>query len=374
MLLLWVSILLLTGVAILSVLVPLGRRPSAATAVAQSKSVYLDQLAELEREAAAGRIGETEAAATRAEIARRLLTSERDLERDTLALSGDSRRLRRGAALVALIAVPAFSLSLYLGLGHPELPSQPLAPRLAAAPNAQNIDELVARVEEHLAAEPEDGRGWDVIAPVYLRLGRARESVRAYQSAIRILGASAERLNGLGEALLVAENGMVTKDAREAFEKARAADPSAAGPRFYLALARRQQGDLAGATAEWRAMLADAPADAPWRPVIEDALRETQIANAPDSDTGEAIRALPADEQTAMIETMVARLAERLKTEPEDFAGWLRLARSYAVLGRPADADEAAKSAVAAARGPAETAEAEALVAELAAKGETTTQ
>ena len=372
--LLWISILVLTGIAILSVLAPLGRRPAAATAVAQSKSVYLDQLAELERDASAGRIGETEAAATRAEIARRLLVSEHDRERDAQALSGSSRALRRGAALIALIAVPALSLAIYLGLGRPELPSQPLGPRLAAAPQAQNVNELVARVEQHLAADPEDGRGWDVVAPVYLRLGRAQDSIRAYQAAIRILGPTAQRLSGLGEAIMVAENGVVSKAAREAFEKARAADPSAAGPRFYLALARRQLGDLAGAAADWRALLDEAPADAPWRPVIEDALRETQVASAPQSEAGAAIRALPADDQTAMIETMVARLAERLKTEPDDFAGWLRLARSYSVLGRPADADAAANSALAAARDPAETAAAEALVAELAAKRETTTQ
>ena len=370
--LLWVSIALLTGVAILSILAPLGRRPSA-PADGQARSVYLDQLTELDRDLGAGRIGEAEAAATRAEIARRLIASDREQGQE-LPPAGESRGLRRGAALVALIAVPVVSLTLYLGLGHPELHSQPLAPRIAAVPQTQDIEGLVARVEAHLAAAPEDGRGWDVIAPVYLRLGRPQDSARAYSAAIRILGPSPQRYNGLAEALIASENGVITKDAREALEMASAADPSAPGPRFYLALARRQQGDTSGAIAEWKALLADAPADAVWRPVIEDALREAELAGAPASETGQAIRALPAGEQTAMIETMVAGLAERLKSKPDDFAGWLRLSRSYAVLGRPVDAGAAAKSAVAAARSPAEKAEAEALAAELAAAGETTTQ
>jgi cytochrome c-type biogenesis protein CcmH len=371
-LLLWVSIALLTGVAILSILAPLGRRPAVA-ADGQARRVYLDQLAELDRELGAGRIGEAEAAATRAEIARRLIASEREQGRE-LPAAGESRGLRRGAALIALIAVPVVSLSLYLGLGHPGLRSQPLAPRIAAAPQTQDIEALVARVEAHLAAAPEDGRGWDVIAPVYLRLGRPQDSARAYAAAIRILGPSAQRYNGLGEALIASENGVITKDAREAFEAASAAEPSAPGPRFYLALARRQQGDTSGAIQDWTALLAEAPADAAWRPVIEEALREAEIASAPASETGEAIRALPAGEQTAMIETMVAGLAERLKSEPEDFAGWLRLSRSYAVLGRPSEAGAAAQSAVAAARNPEEKAEAEALAAELATAGETATQ
>lgn len=369
--LLWVSIALLTGVAILSILAPLGRRPSA-PADGQARRVYLDQLAELDRDLGAGRIGEAEAGATRAEIARRLIVSESEQSQEN-SPAGESPRLRRSAALVALIAVPVVSLSLYLGLGHPALRSQPLAPRIAA-PQTQDIEGLVARVEAHLAVAPEDGRGWDVIAPVYLRLGRPQDSARAYSAAIRILGPSAQRYNGLGEALIASENGVITKDAREALEMASAADPTAPGPRFYLALARRQQGDTEGAIQDWTVLLAEAPADAVWRPVIEEALREAEIASTPASETGEAIRALPAGEQTAMIETMVAGLAERLKSEPEDFAGWLRLSRSYAVLGRPSEAGAAAQSAMDAARNPAEKAKAEALAAELAAAGETATQ
>ena len=114
---------------------------------------------------------------------------------------------------------------------------------------------LVAKVEEHLAAHPEDGRGWDVIAPVYLRLGRADDAARAFQNAIRLLGSTAERQTGLGEAILSAEGGIVTADARTAFEAAQRLDPAAPGPRFFLALAAEQEGEAAAA--------ADALADAP---------------------------------------------------------------------------------------------------------------
>ena len=47
---------------------------------------------------------------------------------------------------------------------------------------------------------------------------------------------------------------------------------------------------------------------------------------------------LPPVERQKMIETMVASLADRLRTEPADADGWARLIRSYMVLGRADDA------------------------------------
>jgi len=43
---------------------------------------------------------------------------------------------------------------------------------------------------------------------------------------------------------------------------------------------------------------------------------------------------MSAEDRQSMIETMVAGLAEKLKENPKDKAGWRRLVRSYGVLGR----------------------------------------
>lgn len=43
----------------------------------------------------------------------------------------------------------------------------------------------------------------------------------------------------------------------------------------------------------------------------------------------------------ARFETLAERLAQRLKTQPDDAEGWAMLGRSYSVLGRPADAVQA---------------------------------
>ena len=178
--------------------------------------VYRDQLAELERDKAEGRISESEAEAARAEIARRLIAADAEANADA-AQPSQSTTPRRAVALVALIGIPALSLFLYLALGDPTLPGMPLAARLTAPTAPDDIETLIAKVEEHLAQEPEDGRGWEVIAPVYLRLGRADDAAQAYRNAIRILGSNAARQSGLGEAILDAEGGIVTEEARTRF-------------------------------------------------------------------------------------------------------------------------------------------------------------
>ena len=238
--LLWILIALLTAAAILAVLLPLSRPPAADEAADHATRVYRDQLLELERDKQEGRISDSEGEAARAEIARRLIAV--DAEAKSVEPAHASPTARRAIALVALIGVPLLSLSLYLALGSPSLPGLPLAARLDDSAAPQDIDTLVAKVEQHLAEQPEDGRGWDVIAPVYLKLGRADDAVRAYRNAIRIVGSTAERQNGLGEAILASEDGIVTDDARKAFQAARDLDPKAPEPRYFLGLAAEQEG------------------------------------------------------------------------------------------------------------------------------------
>jgi cytochrome c-type biogenesis protein CcmH len=158
---------------------------------------------------------------------------------------------------------------------------------------------------------------------VYSRLGRDADAATAWSQAITLLGATAEREGNLGEALVTAAGGTVTPQAKDAFEKARDLAPADPRPQFYLALALSQSGDKAGATSAWRTLIDTAPKDAPWLP-----LARQEFA------------------KVAGPEGMVASLAARLKTTPDDPEGWAQLVRSYMVLGRADDA----RAALAAAR------------------------
>ena len=133
----------------------------------------------------------------------------------------------------------------------------------------RNLEALVARVEARLRAHPEEGQGWDVIAPVYLSGRRYDDAAEAYSQAIRLLGPSAKRLSGQGQALVLANNGVVTEEARRALEQALALDQTLIEPRILLAIAKEQDGQFAAAIEDWRALLNTANAEAPWREMVE---------------------------------------------------------------------------------------------------------
>jgi cytochrome c-type biogenesis protein CcmH len=327
---LWFVFALMTAAAIFAVLWPLSRGNRLQNEGTEA-AVYQDQLSEIDRDAAAGLIGAAEAEAARVEISRRLLTAV-DSQRPPVA---SNLRLRRLAAVIALAGLPILAVAFYLPLGSPQLGDFPLAQRSRAPDTTQPLDDLVAQVEAHLEKNPTDGRGWNVLAPVLARLGRYDDAVRANRNSIKYNGDSAERRADLGETLAAAAGGVVTAEAKAEFERAVALNADEIKARYFLGLAAEQDGRAKEAAAIWRAMLAKAPADAPWRPLVQAALARVGGTPAPalSDETVAAAKDMNEADRSAMIRGMVDRLASRLKQNGDDVEGWLRLVRAYMVLG-----------------------------------------
>jgi cytochrome c-type biogenesis protein CcmH len=332
---LWIAMAALAAAACFPLLAALTRAAKLRPRSDPAMAIDRDQLDEVERDLARGVVVAGEAEAARTEIARRLL---REGDDDRLPPARVAVRPPRFAAAL-IIAMPLAALAFYLALGSPEYPDQPLAARPDAVAN-QEIDALVSKVETHLAQAPDDGKGWDVIAPIYAKLGRDADAARAYGNALRLLGSTAERENGFGEATVRQNSGTVTPDARAAFERAAALTPDDPRPRFYIALALGQEGRKDEAIAAWHALIDSAPADASWRGAAEQQLTALEGKGPTATDIAAAAKLAPAD-QSAMIEGMGASLAERLQTETGDAEGWARLIRSYMVLGRATEAQDA---------------------------------
>jgi cytochrome c-type biogenesis protein CcmH len=344
---LWLIFTLMTAAAIFAVLWPLSRRNGQSFSGTEI-AVYRDQLDEIERDRAGGLIGAPEADAARIEVSRRLLAAaEAPGDRNPAAAKPPLWR-RQAAALVALIALPVGAASLYLALGSPQLSGALVAARPDAPLEQRSIETLVAQVESHLERNPDDGRGWDVLAPVYLRIGRFDDAVKARRNVLRLLGVTAAREADLGEALAAAAGGIVTADAKAAFERAAAIDAGDIRIAFYRGLAAEQDGKASEATRIWTELLARTPADAPYRELIASSLERLnpKRETGPSADDMAAAQNLSPEERIGMVRGMVDRLAERLKNDGSDLDGWRRLVRAYMVLG---EADNA-RSAAAAAR------------------------
>jgi cytochrome c-type biogenesis protein CcmH len=333
---LWIIFAFMSVAAILAVLWPLARKPRRDAARSGSDLiVYQDQLEEIGRDRSAGLIGEAEAEAARIEVSRRLLAAA-----DTQPPAPpptQPRWHRRAAAFAALVVLSLLPVGLYVVFGSPNLPGQPAFARVAPSPGQQSAANLIAQAEEKLARNPNDGAGWEVIAPIYMRLGRFDEAVMARRKSLAFNGETAKRDSDLGEALVGAANGVVTGEAKQAFERAVALNPREAEARYFLGLADEQDGNREGAAAKWRAMLEDAPRDAPWVGFVRQALArvtgEGVAGRRPNADEMAAAEGMPDEQRAEMIRGMVAKLADRLHADGTDVDGWLRLVRAYAVLG-----------------------------------------
>lgn len=343
----WILVAILTAAVAAVLLLPLLRRPSAsADDAGHDVEVYRDQLEELKRDEATGLIGANEAELARAEVARRLITASKAEAKDKARTSGRNRL----AQAFVIVVLPAIGLCLYLATGRPDLPAQPLAERLANPGNDINV--LIARAENHLARNPDDGAGWDLLAPIYYRSSRMEDSANAYAQAIRLLGESPERLDGYAEALIALADGVVTAEARKQLEASLKLKPDNPRTRYYLALALEQEGKKPEARAAFEALAKDTPADAPWLPLVNRhiaALSEggtTPALGNPTADDVAAAQDMSTGDRQQMIAGMVETLAAKLQENPDNFEGWMRIIRSYVVLDQRPKAEAALQTAL----------------------------
>ncbi|MGC0052535.1 c-type cytochrome biogenesis protein CcmI [Brucella pituitosa] len=349
----WLTAALLTLAATLTVLLPLTRNKQEFLPPEKNDlEVYRDQLREVEADAARGMIDTPSAEQARIEISRRILNAEKASAESAATI----RKVRSGRvlALAAVLAVPLIAWGVYPLFGAPDTPAMPLAARLANSPQNSSVDELIARAEAHLAQNPSDARGWDVLAPIYLRIGRGADAVNAYRSAIRLEGENFQRILGLGEALIGVSGGPVTAEAEGLFEKAATLEPDDIRPQYYLAQGEMQDGNADGAVKRLQAVLDKAPKDAPWRAQVEQTIARIRgsapqaPANGPTTEDVDAAASMSPEDRQAMVEGMVQRLDESLRENGGDIDSWKRLVRSYMILNRRDDALDALKRGVAA--------------------------
>lgn len=335
----WLIVILAVAIAAVVLIHPLVRRArEAAPEATRGLAIYRDQLAEVDRDREAGLITEAEAEAARSEIERRILKAADEPAGGTATEPG----MRQFLAGLLLGAVPATAVALYLVVGTPSAPSQM---ELTSAHESMSADQLADLARMQVAQD------------------RLLEAADSYARAAAKAPQRADLRSLLGEARVAASDGRVSDLARTAFREAIGLDPREPRARFYLGLARAQDGDLKGAIDDWLALEAESPADAAWRPMLAERLKlaaadagidlearraETAPRGPTAADIAAAQQMSPGDRQQ-MVRGMVDGLAARLADNPGDVEGWLRLARARRVLGEEDAATEALRRATEAA-------------------------
>lgn len=335
----WILVAVLTAAVAALLLLPLLKGAARPAGGRNDSAVYRDQLQEVDRDLASGLINAEEAQFARAEVGRRLLAASQAAE--TKGSSGAHAARNRIAQALIIVLLPAIGLCLYLATGNPGAPDRPLAERLENPGDDMNI--LIARAERHLAQNPGDAAGWDLLAPIYYRSGRLQEAARAFDSAIKAAGPTPARLAGLAESAIALSGGTVNAEAQDALKRLLTLTPGDPRASFYLALALKQEGKTEEARKAFTAIAEAAPKDAPWLPLVNQHLSELgepavvaggsgEVPGNPTAEDVAAAETLSAGERQAMIRGMVDSLSARLKENPDNFDGWMRLIRSHSVL------------------------------------------
>ena len=338
--------------------------------------VYRNQLGEIDQDVERGLMSSEQAAAARTEIHRRMLSAEDAETRMAGKLfPEDNHRMRlKMAGVIAAILVVG-SVLMYLMLGAPELPGKPYAERSKNDTEFAQSEEA-AQLAAQLETKP-SASGYNRLADLYFIAKNYEKALDAYHHALRLDSKNAVMWAGMGETLVMASNGSVVPQAMKAFIRTLELDPQDPRSQFYIGLAESQIGNLKKAVAIWRNLERHSAADASYLPMLREhiaayategkfdpqsvppekpplaALKQAvaTMAGAQDSqvETEYKPSITPAAGETgqdSMIRGMVARLAARLEKNPNDADGWVKLARSYKVLGdrdKARDAIEHAK-------------------------------
>lgn len=366
-------------------------------------TVYKDQLAEIERDRERGLLGDTEAEAAIIEIKRRMLKAAEpeDGDGNTEAVSTGQQFLNRPLAAVLAAALPMAALGFYFFLGSPDRPDLPYASRdINAEIQAREgrlqkaeVLQLTGRLVEALKKNPGDTKGWLLLGRTYLTINEFDGALDAFRRATELSGRRPDIAASYAEAIVLSENGRITATAKKLFAEILAAAPFDPKARYYLGLEMAQRGNLMGAIQAWVDMVAVSPTNAPWladinqqiasaaeemnidpatikpsaraaalaltrglgsaksSPLPQSSMPPAASAPAPSSSPSstprgpsaadvEAAGQMSAGDRDQMIRGMVQRLADRLKENPDDLAGWQRLAQAYEVLGETAKAEE----------------------------------
>jgi cytochrome c-type biogenesis protein CcmH len=351
---------LLSVAVLVTLLGPMIRQPRSAVEDEEPvAAVFRRQLAAIEEELTEGRLTPQQAEGSRTEISRRLLAAaDRD---QAVAKAPAGRRSemswRFGAAIAIAGLLPAAAMAVYYTVGAPAAIDRNSGADATGPNGTAELASAADKIKAHLQKAPDDLKGWTLLGRTLAALGRFGGASDAYGHAIALAPSDAGLHAEFGEVLVLEARGTVTPSAEAEFAKA----PDDPRSRYYVAEVALQHGDAAAARQKLQALLASAPADAPWRQTVADRLaelsRKASIAapapasaatSGPTAQDITAARSMTPEQRQAMIRGMVERLAQRLEQHPDDKAGWERLARAYDVLGQPEKAQAARAHAAAA--------------------------
>lgn len=326
MTLFWSLAACMSLLALLFVVTPLLRNRTANTVDrdALNTEVARARLAELDMDLESGRIEQSQYDAAREDL-------ERELLNDLAGGSDTGKPVRNGswAALLVAIAVPVVAILLYRTIGTEQiitlLQENPPARQAQQQAPQLSIEEMVNRLATRLANEPDDLRGWLMLAKSYSVLNRYELAVPAYRNIMRLGGGdNAGVLADFADALAAINDGRFSDEAGKLLMRALALEPDNLKALWLAGHWKHQAGDPAAAIGYWEQAASQMqPQSEDWQIITGQIEQVRQQAGLPAGSTppvkvAQAATAPAASGGSALQVTVSLDPALRERTRPDD--------------------------------------------------------
>jgi cytochrome c-type biogenesis protein CcmH len=296
-------------------------------------AIHRDQLHALEVDLARGVISPQDFETTRDELQLRLLDDTESFDASPKQKTAGFWNARRTAGAVGL-SLPVLALGLYLQLGTPEA----IDPIATANGNDHQMKEMIDSLAARLQANPNDPKGWAMLARSYKAMGRFEEAQQAFEKAGDIVKTDPDLLVDHAELLGVLAGNKLEGKPQKMIEQALLLNPEHPMGLMMAGVAAYQNADYKDAVTRWEKLLGMLPPDSPDAQQMQANINDARAKGGLTASEGNKLPPIPAGAAAGMtpdkINDMVDRLAARLKDNPDDLAGWARLARAYKVQNR----------------------------------------
>lgn len=262
MILFWIVAALLMAGALLFVVPPLVRgRASASYAPGLTVAVYRDQISELDTDLSTGKLGAEAYAEVKRELELRLLE---DIPVAPAASPGlVAPQGGRGVAIMVGVSLPLLAVAIYIALGTPSAvdPAQTAAAVAAAgqAPTPEQITRMVEQLAERLKQNPNDARGWTMLARSYSALERFPKAAEAYAKAAALAPNDAQLLADYAETLAIANGRNLNGKPTELLQAALKLDPNHQRSLALAGTAAFNENDYPAAIGYWERLQTTLP-------------------------------------------------------------------------------------------------------------------
>jgi cytochrome c-type biogenesis protein CcmH len=199
-----------------------------------------------------------------------------------------SKTASKGAlALLLSVGVLVLAACLYSYLGNKDAfdPAK-LKPPAESADTAdgkfkqEQINAMLAQVIAHLKEQPDDAKGWAILARSLAGLGRFDEANKAYAKLLALQPRSAEALTDAADALAMSQGQSLQGEPEKLLQRALVIDPKNVKALILLGTVKYERKDYAGAVQAWQQMRALLPPDSQFIQAADDNIRQAQVLAA----------------------------------------------------------------------------------------------